>query len=205
LTQPRFCDQCGAPLEAHARFCQQCGQALPVPQGASQDAHPAAAAPAAAAGGEPVVGVIATVARRKGLFGSQTYCLVVTPQRLVFAELTSQMQKDAARRADEAAKAEGKGLLGRVAARFGWTGDMRDKYEQMPVEDALREVEGNFFVPNSGVRKVTFAQNHNHETHVTTEILSIEADSGKYRFELRGDGIDRSRDLLRQTLGVVVR
>ena len=60
--------------------------------------------------------MIAGAQRRKGLLGSQTFSVIVTPVRLVFAEITSQMQKDAVREAAEEAKREGKGLLGRMAA-----------------------------------------------------------------------------------------
>jgi len=222
MTQPKFCDQCGAALNPDARFCNQCGRPVvvptaapagPVPRPAPQPVQPIqqpvtpTAAPAAqvASSGEPVYGVIAGAQRRKGLFGTQTYCVIVTPQRLVFAELTSQMQKDAVRDANEEAKAQGKGFLGRMAAQWGWLQRMVDKYHAMPVEAALRETKDNFFILNSHVRKVSIQEKRDAENDLASHYLVIEANSGKYSFELKAGKPKEAKELLRQALGAVVR
>jgi hypothetical protein len=45
-----------------------------------------AAAPMRAPLGEGIVGVISMVQRRKGLFGSESFTLVLTLERLIFAK-----------------------------------------------------------------------------------------------------------------------
>ena len=230
MSQPKFCDQCGAALNPGARFCSTCGQPVrplptaPQPGSAAESMQPAAqpppvqlspvprpaptappTTPQPAPGGERVLGVIAGAQRRKGLLGFQTFSVIVTPARLVFAETTSQMQKDAVREAAEEAKREGKGLLGRMAAQWGWLNRIVDKYQAMPVEAALRETRDNFFILNAHVRKVSVQEKRDMETHQRSYHLVIEASSGKYGFELKAGGPDEARQLLRQTLGAAVR
>jgi len=212
MSQPKFCEQCGAPLGPGARFCNQCGQpVVAAPASQPRPVEPVAtvpqpaAAPTAAASGEPVYGVIPGAQRRKGLLGFQTFSIVVTPQRLVFAETTSQMQKDAVREAADEAKRQGKGLLGRVAAQMGWLNRVAQRYYQMPVEMALRENKDNFFILNSHVRKVTVRETQDDETLQSSCYLAIEASSGKYSFELKAGQPKEARELLRQTLGAAVR
>jgi zinc-ribbon domain len=235
MTQPSLCDQCGAPLNPGAKFCSKCGQmvralpeqpqspaiatpagpvSIPPPQAtAAQEPvpvpRPAPAAPIAAPqppqSGEQVLGVIPAAQRRKGLFGTQTFSVIVTPTRLVFAEVTSQMQKDAVREAQQEAKQQGKGFLGQIGAQLSWLNRIVDKYSAMPVERALAETQDNFFILNSHVRKVQIQHQHDMERHTSSDFLVIEAASGKHRFELKGGGIDQTRAVLRQTLGAAVK
>ena len=214
MTQaPRFCAQCGAALNAGARFCAQCGHSLQAAQSPAAQA-PVAAAPAAAAvaaapadapEGEPVVGVIAGLQRRKGLLGYETFNLVVTPGRLVFALMTQKMMNDAVRQAQQEAKSQGKGLLGQIAAQMGWLGIMSERYRATPVEQALAEQPGNFFIPNNQIRQVKLERREDRQQHTHSEHVIFQATSGKYEFELKGANPGDVRQMLGQVLGAVVR
>jgi len=207
MTQPKFCEQCGAALGPAARFCGQCGSPVrgaaaappPPPQPQPAASHP----PSAPA--ETVLGVIAGAQRRKGLLRHQTFSIVVTPQRLVFAEMTQQMMKDAVRQANEEARRDGAGWLGRIAAQMGWMDVEVRRYMAMPVEQALRERPDNFFILNSHVRRVSIDEQEDDNTEMTSYHLVIETTSGKHSFELKAGRPDEARQLLRQVLGAAVR
>jgi hypothetical protein len=214
----RFCGQCGAQLEATATFCSQCGntvapQAAPsapaaLASSAVEAPSPALApaeAPRPAASGEPVLGVIAGAQRHKGLFGMQTFNIVVTRDRLVFALMPDKVMKDAAAEMGRRAKAEGKGLLGRIAAQMGWLDLMVERYAAMPPDEALAEYKDNFFIPNNTIRQVRVDTHHDHETHRTETKLKIEAISGKFEFGLIAGNADEARQLLRNAIGAAVR
>ena len=222
MTQaPRFCAQCGAALNAGARFCAQCGSSIqgtqpapaapvaaaPVaaPVAAAPAAAPVAAAPAATPQGESVVGVIASLQRRKGLLGYQTWNLVVTPQRLVFALMTQQMMNDAVRQAQEQAKREGKGLMARIAAQMGWLNLMVEKYHALPVDAALAEQPDNFFFLLNQIKKVKVEHRDDRQQHTSSDHVTFETTSGKYEFELKAGRPDEARQVLASVLGAVVR
>jgi hypothetical protein len=167
----------------------------PVPTEAVRSADP----------GEPVVGVIAGLQRRKGLLGYQTWNLVVTPQRLVFALMTQQMMNDAVRQAQEQAKREGKGLMARIAAQMGWLNLMVEKYHAMPVDAALAEQSENFFFLVNQIKKVKVEHREDRQQHTSSDHVTFEATSGKYEFELKAGRPDEARQVLASVLGAVVR
>jgi hypothetical protein len=202
----RFCGQCGAQLPATARFCAQCGSTVS-PEAAPSVPSPAPAqeAAAVAASGEAVLGVIAGAQRRKGLLGHQSFNIVVTGDRLVFALMTDKMMKDAVAEMNRRAKAEGKGLLGRMAAQMGWLNLMVERYAAMPPAAALAENKENFSIPNNTIGKVRVEEHHDDETHRTETKLKIESVSGKFEFVLTAGNANEARQVLRNGIGAAVR
>jgi hypothetical protein len=156
---------------------------------------------------EPVVGIIPGVQRRKGLLGvgNETFNLILTPSRLVFAAVTSQMMKEAAASAQQEARNQGKGLLGQWGAQLGWLNVICRRYETMPVETILAQHSGSFFLPNAGTRRVRVKESLDDETARSTSEVIIETTGGKYRFELTAMGAREAKRLLQQTLGKLVR
>lgn len=152
-----------------------------------------------------MIGVIPGAQRRKGLLGYQTFNVVVTPGRLVFALMTQKMMNDAVREASEEAKRQGKGLLERMTAQMGWLNIMVQRYEAMPVQAALAEQPDNFFIPNNQIRKVRVERREDRQRHTHSDHLIIEATSGKHEFELKSGQPAEARHLLQQVLGAVVR
>jgi hypothetical protein len=177
-----------------------------------QSARPPAAYPHSAPVGygvapspahEPVVGVVSRIERRKGLV-AQAFNLVLTPQRLVFARLTSQMLRDAAEQARQAARAQGVGFMGQWGAVTQANAAICARYYHTPVEVILREHPDNFSIPAGQVQRVQIIQGDVDEDQVTHGRMVIHA-PGKMTFTLRGGDAAQARQALRQVLGGRVR
>jgi hypothetical protein len=219
-TSPKFCTSCGSPLAAGVRFCGQCGAgvqaapAAPAPSGADGVPYPAPPPPPAAAApastpapgvqpvGETIVGVL-PVQRQKGILGMrfETFSLIVTPQRLIFAAVSSQMMKEAVAVARQEAKARGKGFLGQWAAQMGWLEVMQRQYYAMPVDAIAGRYPGSFVLHNAEIKRIHYRNTVDDESAQSTQELVLNATSGKYKFVLQGPTLKQAKNLLRQTLG----
>lgn len=215
MSPSRFCEQCGSALGAGARFCGNCGQpvqAAPAPPAASppsstpRAAPPApppvqAAAPSAPApDAEPVIGIIPGLERGKGFMKTETFFLLVTPARLVFALVPQALMNAAIQQARADAKQQGQGLFGQVAAQMAWMDVVAERYAEMPVEEALAEEPDSFFIPNNAVRQAEITPiDFRRETLGYN--LVIDAGSAKYRFTLKGASREDAWALLQPVLG----
>jgi hypothetical protein len=197
---PNFCAQCGAPLKPNGRFCTQCGQ----PTLAATPSAPDRPVPVSPTTNEPVIGVIPYVERRKGLFGADTFNLVLTPQRIILATVTAQMLKDEAARAAEEAKSQGKGFLGRTAATWNSRAALWQKYMTMPVADILTQHPGNSFIPLPQVKWAKIDRTFDSESNAPDRLI-IDTTAGKHAFELKNAGSNETRNLLKQVLGSVMK
>ena len=145
--------------------------------------------------GEGIIGVIPNASRKKNLISMETFNIIISNQRLVFAQVTSQMVKDAA------ASHRGEGVGGFFAAMgSGYT--LWERYLQMPPEQALHENPNNFAVYLNQIRKVKYSggkvlfskgvvsvgfnvgvgfNNNNDNDNAKLEIDTV---GGKYNFEI---------------------
>ncbi len=210
---PRYCGMCGSALTPGARFCGQCGhqvrqteenapiqyQPPPSPPRTSEPLPP----DRVSAPGETILGVIPYAQRRKGLFGVETFNLVITPGRIVFAYVTSQMLKEEALKASQSAKEEGKGWLGRTFAVWGSSHAMLEKYYQMPVDSILAEHTDNFSLLHTQVKSARFK--HEFDEDKSTDKLVLDTSSGKFTFEINQANPKDAKNLLKQVLGNRVR
>ena len=103
---------------------------------------------------EKMVGLIPVLKKPKSFGRWDTYALVITDQRLVFAQLTSKMLKEAAAEAQRRGKEEGKGFFSRWADQLKATMAYSQRYWDIPPEQALHENPGNFSIPNQEIRKM---------------------------------------------------
>lgn len=205
LNVPRFCGKCGAQMDGDARFCGKCGSTVAVSPATSAQPAPVAPAPVQAQpSGEPVLGVITGAQKKKGLFGFQTFSIVVTNQRLVFAEMSNKMMNEAVKEMNRRAKAAGKGLLGVIGAQMGWMNVLVEKYSSIGPDAALAESKENFFIPNNTIQKVTIWEEDNEDGPSWT-MCKIEAVSGKYEYRLTGGNGNEARKILRNAIGAAVR
>lgn len=238
---PRFCSNCGKPLNPGARFCGSCGatvQAIPAapqpppqqpqytpppqPQYAPPPQQPQYAPPpqpqyapppanmpqpqyAPAQPSEIVLGVIPGGTRRSGFLGfkAESYTIVATSHRLLFAPFTTRIQKESVNQAREAAKAQGKGFFGQWGAQL--TSGSGARYLGMPPEAILAEESGSFFLMNNQVRSFRFSSQDDDETNRTTYYLEIQSVTDKLKFEFSALDERAAKDLLRRTLGAVGR
>ena len=214
------CPTCGAGIQPGGRFCMSCGTPLGVggayppapPVQAAQPGtatpppaprtSPSALPPSYAPTAEPVLGVVPGVELRKGL-SAQSFNLVLTPYRLVFARLTSQMLRDAAAQAKQGAKAQGKGFFGQWGAVAGANGWICERYRHTPVEAILREHGDSFALPIQQVRRVEVIEGEVDEDQNTPDQMVIHGPR-KMRFNLKGSRAAEARRTLGQVLGELV-
>jgi hypothetical protein len=221
---PNFCAHCGARLAGTERFCTNCGQAVQGPAAAPQPQAPRPAQPApppppapdpvdqgmaayTQSGGEQILSVLPGLIQQTGFLGmkQQVYNLVITPQRLIFAFVSSQMQKDAVTEARTQAKSEGKGFFGTMGAQMRWMDQIVNIYFQMPVDAILTRYPGSFQISPAAVRRVRFRMHRDDESSRSTETMHIDTTGAKYKFKLQMTTIRTAQDQLRQVLGNVVK
>ena len=214
---PRFCTNCGSSLKPGIRFCGRCGQAIQLaavaPRPRRAYASPAPAARPAiphipAPPTEPIIGTIAGLQQRKGLLGMScnTYNLIVTPGRLVFAAVSERMMSDAATAARQEAKSQGKGFLGRFAAQLSWMDQICRQYATMPMDAILEHFPGSFCIANTQVKRIRLRRaNVDDDGTQSSQQLLIDSASGKFRFTSSMMRVREARQILRQTLGRIVK
>lgn len=209
----KFCTQCGAPLRPDVRFCGQCGApvsqtvAMPPPppsqQALSRDWTPPqpTAWTAPPVSHEPIVGILTGLQRSGGFLGMKkdTFNLIVTPTRLVFAAVTQQMMKDAVATANAEAKAQGKGFFKRMAAQMGWINVICRQYESMPVDAILAQFPGSYAIANGQIQRIHFHESLADKDHEATRQMVVATTGGKQRFDLQ-TSVREAKNLLKQTL-----
>jgi hypothetical protein len=145
---------------------------------------------------EPLIGMIPSVSRKKGLMGVESLNIMVTQRRMIFAVCTNTMMTEEAKKASK----EG-GFFGGMmnAATVGYT--FYKRYLNMPPDAALAENPQNFAVDLNRIRKVkieagkeirTYAgmkanQGSVIKTHqYENDKLEIETVGEKYSFDVPG-------------------
>ena len=187
-------------VPAPARSASPAPAASPVGRPAPSAAPAASPGPATTA--EPVLGVITGLVRRKGVFGSQGFNMVVTPQRLVFDRITNEMLNDAVRQARQAAREAGRGLLGQWGAQAGAFDRLAQQYFRTPVEALLQRHADNFAIAAQQIRKVSLRASDIEQNRPAQIVIHGPA---KLRFDLKGTGVGQTNKILRQVLGHRVR
>jgi hypothetical protein len=160
----------------------------------------AANTPMPQTGGETAVGVI-LLRKPKSMGRWDTFTGVVTTNRLIFAQMTSQMLTDAAQQSRDEAKAEGKGFFGQWAdqlrATFGYT----QKYLTMPPQAILAETPGNFALDNNSISRINVHLKGAHHEHNQRREFEIKFYSNTGTYEFRMDENSEFIDTLKGTYG----
>jgi hypothetical protein len=152
---------------------------------------------------EEVIGVIGN-ARKMKMFGVayDTYTIVVTNRRMIFAQLTQAMMNAAIMEAQVKAKAGGKGFFGimqdQLAASFGFA----QRYETIAPEQVIRETPGNVAIENSRISaiKMKLKEQKSSGTMGYHEFsMVIESMDGKFEYIIAED--ERFTNLLKLVYG----
>ena len=176
--QPRFCTDCGTPLQAGAGFCTNCGTkvavvAPPVPPAAQPVAPiaapepvappapaPAATVPQGASLADPnverIVSAASGLSLKAGLIKRVQYTLVMTNYRILFAQTTSAMLKQNVMEARDNAKAEGAGFFKQWGAQISAGFSFADRYLEMTPDQILAETPGNWALEIGRIQKVKY-------------------------------------------------
>jgi len=155
---------------------------------------------------ETITGIIPHVLQSTGGIGSKQFTVIMTDQRLIVAQLTSQMMSDAL--AQSRANKAGKGFLGGLLAGRVLTArdivDYTDKYWSMNPEKIISESPSNFSVEVSGISavKVEYIRKKSigdDDSHIGFYVLTIESVYGVYSYIFDADPQDM--DVLTKGLG----
>jgi len=197
------CGSCGETLGENAKFCGICGAAAgtSVPA-APAPVPPAVSVPATPPGGESVLGVIPNAKKMK-MFGASydTYTIVVTPRRMILAQMTQAMLNAALTEANLKAKAEGKGFFGIMGSQMAASFGFGKRYEKMPPEQALQETPKNFAIENQRITaiKLKLIDTENAGMDGREFKMLIESMDGKFEYMIAED--DRFATLLQTAYG----
>jgi hypothetical protein len=180
-----YCTNCGKQVQINHKFCQSCG--TPVESLASSDSpdSPATANPVkptppdipppaespASSYTETVKMVIPNLTISKSWGRSDTYNVIVTDRRSIFAKLTNPIMSETIKLRREKAAAEGKGFFGKWAAQMAGFNNYTERYSVLSPDQALNETGGNFAIDNASIRKVKVR-------------LSSDEDSAEYEVEI---------------------
>lgn len=229
----RFCGHCGEPVRQTDATATPETTPPPAPQATPTTKRPPFLQARAASNNTPVqveavapaetapaptarsAEVIATMVpgllRKKGFLGmaSDTFVLMGTPTRLVFAYIDRKTMNAFVNEARLGAKSQGKGWLGQIAAQMSWVGLMQERLQAMGVEAVLKEYPGSFFIPNQSISRVRVHQGHSNDDEAEPNIkLTFDTTGGRHKFELppsMGIHVRELKRRLQQTLGAIVR
>ncbi len=133
-----------------------------------------------------------------------SYSIIVTPQRLVFAYLSKQTMNDAVRQANAEAKAQGKGFFGVIGAQLRWLEVLTRKYYEMQPNEIFQVYPGSFQIANNEIRRIRFFQSGDDDNSRVEEKVRFETVSGKHEFTLVGTNRRQATELLSQTLKLAI-
>jgi hypothetical protein len=149
-------------------------------------------------GGEATVGVI-LFRKPKSLGRWDSYTGVVTSQRLIFAQMTSEMIKAAAQQSRDQAKAEGKGFFGQWSDQLKATGGYSQRYLTMLPQAILSETPGNFELYNNAISEIKVKVKGDNEGGMRYLEVEIHSTAGKFEFHI--DENSDFTDLLKRVYG----
>jgi hypothetical protein len=154
---------------------------------------------------ETLLGIIPNT--HTGLFGQKAFNLIITDKRLIAAALTSDMIKQAAKERSDESKAQGDGVLKRMAKTAFVGVDLYKRYYQMPLETIVSENSENFSLEPSMVKKIsvktgTYDQDNNRST---PNEIHIKSTLGKHVFSFTSIQPKEAYTLLSQTFGSVLK
>lgn len=137
----------------------------------------------------------------KSLGRYDAFNAVLTPQRVILAQMTSDMVKDAAMQARDQAKAEGKGFFGQWGDQLKATASYSKRYLSMSPSAALNETPGNFALNNNSMREVKLKLKDIHQGSTESHEFEIEFHAAEGKFEFRMDERNEYVQLLKQVYG----
>ena len=154
---------------------------------------------------ERVIDIIANLGRKKGFLSYDQVNLVVTDRRLIVAQLTYLMIKDAAAKA--ASEAKGAGVLGRMAATFGGGTSHHERYRTMTPEAILAETPGNLSLDAARIESIKLKGDMSQDASTEVNEIIISGADGKVslRTGMTSTPFDKAREILKGAFGPKVK
>ncbi len=154
---------------------------------------------------EQVMGVVPNLSA--GMLGQQTYTLVITNYRLIFARLTNQMVNQEIERAKSEARQSGEGFLGTWAASTHAGFSYHNRYHKMPPQAILQENPSNYEIRPEQVKSVKITSGY-HDPQYSQDNpgkMVIKWTGGKVKFTLDRMEPQQIRSMLFPLLGARVK
>jgi hypothetical protein len=130
-----------------------------------------------------------------------TFTIVITPRRMIFAQLTQERLNAAIADANAKARADGKGFLGIMADQLAVSFGYGRRYETISPDTALSETPGNFALDNQQISAISLTliktKNPGIDWHELK--MQIEAAGGSSEYIIAED--DRFTSLLTTAYG----
>ncbi|HIH88938.1 TPA: zinc-ribbon domain-containing protein [Candidatus Bathyarchaeota archaeon] len=192
-----FCPECGTPVKVENKFCPYCGYKLePV---AAPQQRQAAYPPQQAQ--ETIRVLIPNLMKSKSLGRTDTYNLIVTNKRSIFAKLTQQIMNETVNKRRAKAEAEGKGFFGKWKAQMQGFNTYTDWYADKTPDYTLGETQGNWAVENSAISNVRVNESKDEESGIETYYIEFTTPTGKFDFSMQYD----PHEMLAKAYGGVMR
>lgn len=136
---------------------------------------------------EKMVGLVPVAKKHK--FGrEETYAIVITDTRSIFAQLTESMLKKAGEECQLKGKETGRDFMQRWADEVKVKACFSERYWNIPPDDVLKETPGNFAIDNADISaiKITSKDEHwvNNEEGQKPAEMNIESQKGKHSFHI---------------------
>jgi hypothetical protein len=114
---------------------------------------------------------------------AETYTLIVTERRSIFARRTPQVMNETIREARAKTEAEGKGFFGKWAAQLNGGNDYAVHYNKLTPDRILQETSGNFTIENTAIRKIRLTVNGGEDNPDTDYGIDFQTTSGELKFK----------------------
>jgi len=154
---------------------------------------------------EKVVGIIPGATRHSGFIGIKTesFIVVLTNMRIIFAAQTSEMMQANIRRAKDDAKQQGKGFFGQWGAQFG--ANSGHQYLEIPPQQILAEQPTNFYITRDQLQSVRVWESSGDEDAVSTYYMEFRTAGGKHKFTFGQLNVRDLKKQLQNIYGDIVR
>jgi hypothetical protein len=137
--------------------------------------------------GETVREIIPNLIVSKSLGRSDTFNLLVTERRSIFAKLTGEIMNATVKMRRDKAAAEGKGFFGKWKAQMQGFNTYTDWYKDKTPDQALGETPGNYAIDNSAIRNIKVNENSDDEGGMTLYYIEITTSTDKLNFKMQYD------------------
>jgi hypothetical protein len=148
---------------------------------------------------ESIFGIV-LFRKPKSLGRYDVFMGVVTSRRMIFAQETNEMSKNAVEMARQQAKAEGKGFFGQWSDQLKASFNYSQRYLTMEPSAILSETQGNFAVDNSTISEIKLSL-ENSRNYANVNEFKVEITSNSARYEFRMDENNQYLQFLKQVYG----
>lgn len=147
---------------------------------------------------ENVLGVIEDL--RTGLLGRNSYNLVLTDRRLIFAKYSTELMKKEREKALEGA--QDKGFFGRWKASISSGFNFHKRYYNMEPEEILREGEDNYEIRPEEIKSVKLRGGFDPGSDKRDpNKMDIAWSGGKEKFKFEKQSVNQVKEMLNPMLG----